>query len=787
MRQSRVTLGSSAGGSLDGGSIGLQLTGHIATRGDAAVGLVLQSVGAGGGTATVLGASALDVTVGGSAGASGAGGDIAFTHRGDVSTTGARSHGLLLQSIGGGGGAVFSDVGTSHVTTATDNSGNGGTIDYTQVGDIVTTGAGSHGLVVQSLGGGGGFVDGGYAASAGGRGAGGYVTLALDGSIVTTGAGSIALFVQSAGGSGAGDIRADLASGHSIVGGTGGAAVVFDGGARNVFGNLGSVMNAEGLSGMAFRGGSGGDMIDNRGVVLGNVDLGGGLNGFANRAGASLYTGRAFNLGAPGNLLVQDGYLSPGGRGLVLTTDLSGSLRQGRSATADYDLDLATDQVDALVATGTAELAGTLYVSLMNIPKVRPGHHAPVVYSGAAGLVDDGLVLRAPASVVISYDILADATTASLGYDVDFSPTGVEGNRVAIGDYFNRVQLAGSSAAFADTIITLVGQSQLDAYSDLLTQLGAEFYAEQLAYTLGSAQQFASTLQDCGSSSLQRSLGSKPGCFWARVDVDASTRELDLGFPAAAQTTRRYSQGVQYARDGGWSYGIGLGLEHADSRGFARAWLGEATTVQLGVLARRTSGPTSAGAVLALGTSDQDVHRRLSVTRDLVGYGRRSIGFASAVFDVAQQLEVGRLTLTPALNVGFSALRGSSVTEAGAAEASVLLERGSQNHAWIEPTVGLAFEHALANRKLLSVYARLGALRYLSGTATEVRAGLAGAPPGVEPMRLTSDLDRTHLTLEGGLQLIALDRFMLAAAYQWQVSAIRDGRMGSLRIAIPLR
>ena len=45
----------------------------------------------------------------------------------------------------------------------------------------------------------------------------------------------------------------------------------------------------------------------------------------------------------------------------------------------------------------------------------------------------------------------------------------------------------------------------------------------------------------------------------------------------------------------------------------------------------------------------------------------------------------------------------------------------------------------------------------LIGGDTEVRAGLTGAPTGVAPMRVISDLDQTHLTLEGGLELTALD------------------------------
>jgi hypothetical protein len=109
------------------------------------------------------------------------------------------------------------------------------------------------------------------------------------------------------------------------------------------------------------------------------------------------------------------------------------------------------------VATGTAQLAGTL-TSADERPEGDARTSCAGGYSGAAGLVDDGLVLRAPASVVISYGILADATTASLGY-VDFADRRRGQPRSAIA---STVQLT-AAARLADTIITLVGQSQLDA------------------------------------------------------------------------------------------------------------------------------------------------------------------------------------------------------------------------------------------------------------------------------------------------------------------------------------
>jgi hypothetical protein len=71
----------------------------------------------------------------------------------------------VAQSIGGGGGggAVFTDASTPSVSFSLDNVGNGGNITYHQVGDIAAAGKQSYGPLAQSIGGGGGFVDGAFA------------------------------------------------------------------------------------------------------------------------------------------------------------------------------------------------------------------------------------------------------------------------------------------------------------------------------------------------------------------------------------------------------------------------------------------------------------------------------------------------------------------------------------------------------------------------------------------------------------------------------------------------
>jgi hypothetical protein len=475
----------------------------------------------------------------------------------------------------------------------------------------------------------------------------------------------------------------------------------------------------------------------------------------------------------------------PGRNGLALPVQLAGSFRQTAGALSDFELDFATDKADSVIATGHVDLAGTVKVSLLDTQVIKPGYHLKTLYSGALGLTSDGLVLDAQPSVIISYRLAyADGHTADLSYTVDFDAAGLAGNRIAMGEYFNRIQAAGSSAALADTVIKLVAQTRFSAYSTMLTELNPEVYAEQQAYVLGSLQRFARVMQDCGSLDVGRIAGEEPGCVWARFDLDSSTKQAEEGFPATAETAHRYSLGLQHEAEKDWTFGFGLDVEKNDSHG--SGWTGETTNVEVGLLGRRAFGRTSAGAVLTFGNSDQIVRRELAVTDPAVATGTREVPFVSAVFDLSHHLDAGKFAITPALDLGVSTLLGEVMKEAGGGDQALTLEGRSETHVWVEPAVAFGYDTSLGNRTGLRAYARVGALQYLNGENTEVRAGLASAPAGVAPMQITSSLDRTHFLGEVGLELFSLDHFMFGLSYTRQTSDLRDSSAGSARFVIPM-
>ena len=208
-----------AGGA--GAAIGFTSTAQISTSGAGSSGLVLQSVGGGGGFAGFSSGGTQNPTLGnailGGAGAGGAGGIVTLTNASPISTTGVGSLGILAQSVGGGGGAIeafgVGSVGGSRLGASAGASGNGGAVSLTNSAAISTNGNGSHALVAQSVGGGGGlalaFGSAGNALSipvsagiGGAGGNGGAVSVVSTAPIATSGIGADGIVAQSVGGGG---------------------------------------------------------------------------------------------------------------------------------------------------------------------------------------------------------------------------------------------------------------------------------------------------------------------------------------------------------------------------------------------------------------------------------------------------------------------------------------------------------------------------------------------------------------------------------------------------------
>ena len=250
-----IALGSTLSGnlspsSMNGAPVSVSGSGSVYTSGVLSHGILAQSVAGGGGAAGMTAGAQTEALLGGAVirlGGSSAGGNSLLANAGSVSvdlttlaaqqtvlsTQGALSFGVLAQSIGGGGGYVALVQGGAPwalpVTSLTlgaqgDTFGNGADVDVSVARNVTvqTLGQDAHGIVAQSVGGGGGIA--GVTTTPGrvtlasvsntvtrsGVNDGGTVEVMVDGSIRTHGDGAAGVLAQSVGGGGgiAGDAAA---------------------------------------------------------------------------------------------------------------------------------------------------------------------------------------------------------------------------------------------------------------------------------------------------------------------------------------------------------------------------------------------------------------------------------------------------------------------------------------------------------------------------------------------------------------------------------------------------
>ncbi|TPW28936.1 autotransporter outer membrane beta-barrel domain-containing protein [Martelella alba] len=158
------TSGSSDGAGSDGGHVYIHNYANLTTVGSEAHGIVAQSVGGGGGQGRNK--KGLFHTVGGAGGPGGQGGHV-FVRLEEgvvIQTKGDYASGVIAQSVGGGGGvggqATAWGIGFSSATGGAGGAGgDGGNAQVTQFGStsqIVTSGDHATAMLVQSIGGGGG-------------------------------------------------------------------------------------------------------------------------------------------------------------------------------------------------------------------------------------------------------------------------------------------------------------------------------------------------------------------------------------------------------------------------------------------------------------------------------------------------------------------------------------------------------------------------------------------------------------------------------------------------------
>jgi hypothetical protein len=836
-----AVLGGDATIGSDGGTIDSIYTGDVLTLGDRSPGLLLQSIGAGGGKATMLGFDSIDVGIGGLNGASGNGDNIHVSNVGSIETDGALSHGVILQTIGGGGGAFLSDSSDISVAANADNSGNGGDIHFDQTGDVIALGDGSIGILAQSLGGGGGFINRLFMDTAGGAGTSGAINLNVDGDVAATGENGVGIFAQSRGATSQGNIDIQFAADKRIIVGDSGVGVEISGGKENTFVNNGIVFAATTIGspdGFIVRGFEGNETITNNGTFYGNVDLGTGSNSLTSADGASVYSGNTLFIGdGADQFFTNRGSLSLGDTTTSFTTDLTGSYVQSATGELDISIDATNDGIDLLHITHTADLEGKLNIIMENVALLKAGQRDLTFLRADEGILNQNMELVAPVSAVAQYSFVADPAAAAevapmsffaaadaalpvaaaISMDVSYSGFGtLNNNQTAIGSYIDRVQAAGSSpdlAPLIEGIFALPTSTELAAAYD---SMSPEVYTSSQRNLELSSSRFMETMFGCnqlessykfnadgeeiatnrtayqtmeaeaskGAGEGQDAAKKESHLFWVNTTAGFYTSSQTSQYMGFTADTIDFSAGVQWALTDEWYVGAALGhTTYTTNFSDGISATSEGTSSQIGAYVAKLFGPTKVSLGIAGGVSEIDVDRSNIFSATGPASGELDSAFFATRFRVSHNFDLSDWYIRPFLDLGFSSIHNNSLTETGAGAMNLVIDAGTYNVFTVSPTLQVGWEIKSGSLSIRP-NASIGYTRY-SNSAPSFSATLQGDPGGVSSFDVSGLNDLDYLNTSGGIDLAFSNSVVFQFVYSGQFSQNTSADNYQLKIVFP--
>ena len=809
-----MVFGGTGGSGSHGGKVTLSNESDVTTTGAFSHGIVAQSVGGGGGSGgsamifqfsnadlvpeipvldDISGLTNLSMTLQGSGGAGGNGGDVTLNSTGSVRTSGAFAMGVVAQSVGGGGGLagffnpqgvtsneivnslfntfVDTDAGLSFAGSV-GGAGTAGHVVVNHTGSIETTGDGAHGL---------------FAQSAAAQGTAGNVDVTLNGSINASGKDADGIFAQSGGGGGNGNIAIAVNDGI-VSGGSGtGAGVVLSGGAVNSLVNRGSITSMPGVQGRAIVAGSGNESIDNYGMVTGSVELGAGANSFHNESTGTLNAGATLGLGA-GGVLTNEGTFSPGGSGTILATALSGNLLQTPSGTYRVDLNLGTNKADRTSVSGAAGLAGRVQVANLDPELAVPGDHKVTILSSAGGVTNSGLSLSSPTSAIVQYQLLyPDPTSVVLGYGVDFSPPGLNGNQGTIGNYLSGVQAAGGYPGLAPLVGALVGMPDARSLASAYEHLSPEPYLGAATGTLFSNIGFSDAMHSCGVPGGANRFVRQGECDWFRLIGGEANQERTASNVGSDRWSLSLSTGAQRAvGDGSWHAGWGFAYEYSILRA-EQLSNSSGNQLQLGAIVKKEYGATSLAADLSVGYGDYDSDRFVNLpVPNVTAHSNQDVKFLSGHLRLAHAFERGaNWYLKPMVDLGATHSWFAGFQETGAGPANLDVESRTETYVELTPALEIGGETRLSNGRLLRPYVKLGVTHFVSGASPEITASFQGAPVGVAPFTVKGEMDKTYTNVNLGVTLLNKKGQILQVGYFGSFSDHLKSNSGMVKLSIP--
>ncbi|WP_108676576.1 autotransporter outer membrane beta-barrel domain-containing protein [Acuticoccus yangtzensis] len=790
-----IAVGGRGGLGGDGGQVTVDIGTEMRTYGNRAFGIVAQSIGGGGGIGGVGSAdniASLNLGATGGSGGSGEAVSVDVTS-GFIDTTGRGSHGIIAQSIGGGGG-IAGDAGSgpmTYVNRAGGANGNGGSVSVTTNASISTTGDYAFGIIGQSIGGGGGL--GGDSSGvnlAGNMWDGAYTTASTvditnNASVHASGEGSIGIFGQSD----APDqtAKVTVTANADVTGGSG----------ENGYGVFVSNGNANQLTvaeGVTVTAGSGGYAVgyfgvdgategstltvDNYGTISGNMqgnnDDGSNaitVNNYSSNSliGATLYEAHVNNYG---RLVVGSG--TDAGETLTIT----GDFRQSRAGTLATVADFAAGETAALAVGGDVRLGGRIEVDATTLQRGA----SPTLVTAGGTMTGTITAIDTPA---VDFETVVEngevrLTVAGTRFNAAFDL--LEKNQSTAGGHLDALFDAGATryaAILADYNRLAGGDADGRDYALALSALSPGASQAAAASHAVLTQGRLDKALSCPAFKRGDAMLTEDSCAW----TEAGGAAMDQGgAPGYDGSLWGFAGGAQVEFKPEWYVGFAGGYEssrYKSSDGFSRS---TGDTVYAAVaLKRQIGGFLLSGAITgSYGWYDVDrgvVAPGFSGTArgdyDIVSLGAR----ARVAYTVANDFGYVR----PFLDVDAIYAHSGGYTESGAGLYNLKVSSQDQFAFVATPAMEVGARLKMAMEWDARLYATAGvSLSTEDDWVTEAR--LNAAPSGTGTFETTLPVADVLARIGAGIAVSHKSGFDLNAAYEGAFGDDYQSHSGTIRL-----
>ncbi len=739
-----------AGNGGDGGAVNVTSSGAITTTGQAADGIIAQSIGGSGGIAALSYSSALSTTVfAGSGGANGSGGDVYVEVDAPISVSGTGSVGVVAQSAGG---AV---VGNSS-----------GTVKVEANADISATGSGGRGILVASSS---------YQNQATGA---VTIGIAADATVSTgaQGAETVGVF-----GAGAGSSLQN----HGTI--TSGNAASYAVRVSSPF--TFSVQNDGTITGSM----SGTDSSAITGIDSDQLQTDGGVNGamfgvpssidLLNKPGGVVNAGPLLDV----SHLTNQGTLAVGGQGQIGNTRLTGNLTQVDGGVLAVDLNPggsgSAGLSDRLSIDGRADLGGRVVVNVVDPWQPMAGVQSVLILTADEGLTYDEL--EHAQSAVAQYRFIEPSPGAlHLAYDIDFANPGIlaatNDNQDGIARHLHGVYRSQAlDPGMARDLIAIEDQG---SYARVMNTLGAELAVNNQTVSLLSTIAFNDALLSCAERAGDYRFFDQGQCGWLRLRGQRFTqREThdNLGFD---ENSWQLAGGGQIDVGNDWHLGAALSYAGRSLNADDSNASSDGGQFQAGISAKRRWGATELSSSLAIGYGDFD-NDRVPWPGAVVN-GTQKLWLFSGQVRIAHLLQWGRWAFKPRLDLGVDYLTMEAFNESGTTDLRLHIDGQSDTYFNLQPAIDIATEIETANGILIRPKLTLGITQFLGDTSPTVSGRFVSAPGNVPSFTASTGLDQTRFDVAAAVDIFTRSDLMIRAEVFGSFSDNSESYGGGLKIGM---